>query len=169
LGGVGGYGAYTLSQDGIINIINELNKATNKPYNINLWVSDTDTPAGLLSDADYQKVRDLFRPYFEELGIAMPDKAAPFSSRFENQAEVVLHGRPPVFSFTFGIPSPALLEQCRKQGIITMGSATTLDEAIALEAAGVDMIVASGFEAGSAGTKKMGDGSFLGRPDRTAA
>jgi nitronate monooxygenase len=40
------------------------------------------------------------------------------------------------------------LEQCRKRGIITVGAATTLDEAIALETAGVDMIVASGFEAG---------------------
>jgi nitronate monooxygenase len=40
------------------------------------------------------------------------------------------------------------LEQCRKVGILTVGAATTLDEAIFLENAGVDMIIASGFEAG---------------------
>src|SRR6202007_1088453 len=52
------------------------------------------------------------------------------------------------FSFMFGIPSPDVLEQCRKLGIVTLGTATTLDEAIALEAAEVDLIIASGFEAG---------------------
>jgi nitronate monooxygenase len=40
------------------------------------------------------------------------------------------------------------MEQCHKVGILTAGGATTLDEALALEAAGVDMIIASGFEAG---------------------
>ena len=48
----------------------------------------------------------------------------------------------------FGIPSATILAQCRKLGIITVGSATTLDEAIALESAEVDLIIASGFEAG---------------------
>jgi nitronate monooxygenase len=48
----------------------------------------------------------------------------------------------------FGNPSADVLEQCRRLGIVTVGAATTLDEAIALEAAGVDMIIASGFEAG---------------------
>src|SRR5450432_2001010 len=50
--------------------------------------------------------------------------------------------------FVFGIPSADILEQCYKVGILTAGAATTLDEALALEAAGVDMIIASGFEAG---------------------
>ena len=48
----------------------------------------------------------------------------------------------------FGNPSPVILAQCRKLGIVTIGAATTLDEAIALEAAEVDLIIASGFEAG---------------------
>ncbi|MCW3108150.1 MAG: nitronate monooxygenase, partial [Segetibacter sp.] len=51
-------------------------------------------------------------------------------------------------SFTFGIPSVDILDQCRKSGIKTIGTATTIDEALALEAAGVDLIIASGFEAG---------------------
>lgn len=48
----------------------------------------------------------------------------------------------------FGVPSADILEQSRKQGVVTVGAATTLDEAIYLENAGVDMIIASGFEAG---------------------
>jgi nitronate monooxygenase len=51
---------------------------------------------------------------------------------------VILDVKPKVFSFMFGVPSADVLEQCRRLGIITVGAATTLDEAIFLENAGVD-------------------------------
>lgn len=147
-GGLGGYGAYTLTPQEIIAIDQKIKAATDKPYNINLWVSDTDAVDGSVSDEQFKTAAQLFKPYFDELGIALPEKPAPFRSRFENQVDVILHQKPAVFSFVFGIPSAEILEQCRKLGIVTVGAATTLDEAIALESAGVDMIIASGFEAG---------------------
>lgn len=147
-GGLGGYGAYTLSPQEIAQADRQIKAATDKPYNINLWVSDTDTVDGTVSDDQFKKVQELFKPYFDELGIDLPGKPAPFQSRFENQVEVILHQRPPVFSFMFGIPSADILEQCRRLGIVTVGAATTLDEAIALESAGAELIIASGFEAG---------------------
>ncbi|MCF6404937.1 nitronate monooxygenase [Chitinophaga filiformis] len=147
-GGLGGYGAYTLTPQEIITIDQEIKALTDKPYNINLWVSDTDATNGAVSETTYEQVKALFRPYFDEANVPFPEKPAPFKSRFENQVQVILDIRPKVFSFVFGIPSADILEQCRKLGIITAGAATTLDEAIALENAGVDLIVASGFEAG---------------------
>jgi nitronate monooxygenase len=53
-----------------------------------------------------------------------------------------------VFSFIYGIPPREILDEATKRKIITMGTATTPDEAAALEQAGVDVVVASGFEAG---------------------
>jgi len=147
-GGLGGYGAYTLSPQEIIEVDEQIKAATHKPYNINLWVSDTDAVDGTTSDGQFKQAQQLFKPYFDELGIALPGKPAPFKSRFENQVEVILYRRPPVFSFMFGAPSADILEQCRRLGIITAGAATTLDEALALESAGVDLVIASGFEAG---------------------
>lgn len=147
-GGLGGYGAYTLSPQEIAKLDIELKSATSKPYNINLWVSDSDAPDGVVSDEQFKIAQDLFKPYFEELQLELPKKPEPFQSRFENQVEVILHRKPPVFSFIFGAPSPDILEQCRKLGITTLGSATTLDEALYLESVGVDLLVASGFEAG---------------------
>lgn len=90
----------------------------------------------------------MFKPYFDEAGIPLPEKPASFKTRFENQLQVILDIKPKVFSFMFGTLSPDVMEQLRKRGIVTIGAATTLDEAIALEATGVDMIIASGFEAG---------------------
>jgi nitronate monooxygenase len=148
LGGMGGYGAYTLSPQELVAVYNKIKAATNKPYNINLWVSDTDAPNGMISDEQYDEAVKIFKPYFEEVGIGLPEKPSPYISKFENQVQVILDIRPKLFSFVFGIPSAVILEQCRKAGILTAGAATTLDEALALEAAGVDMIIASGFEAG---------------------
>ena len=147
-GGLGGYGAYTLSGQDIYEVDRQIKAATSRPYNINLWVSDTDAVDGTVSDAQYESAKALFKPYFEEAGIPMPEKPAPFQSRFENQLQVILDVRPKVFSFMFGTLPADVPEQCRKRGITTVGAATTLDEAIALEATGVDLIIASGFEAG---------------------
>lgn len=147
-GGLGGYGAYTLSPQEIYEINKQLSAATNKPYNINLWVSDTDAPNGIVTDEQYELAKQCFKPYFEEAGIPLPAKPAPFATRFENQLQVILDIRPKVFSFMFGTLSADMLEQCRKRGIVTIGAATTLDEAVAQEETGVDLIIASGFEAG---------------------
>jgi len=147
-GGLGGFGAYSMSPQEIVAVDEQIRNATNKPYNINLWVNDTDAVDGTVSDEQFKHTQEIFRPYFDQLGIALPEKPAIFRSRFEAQVAVILERKPPVFSFMFGIPSADILEQCRRSGIKTIGAATTLDEAIALEAAGVDLIVASGFESG---------------------
>lgn len=147
-GGLGGYGAYTLSAQEIFEVDKQLKAATNKPYNINLWVSDHDNATNGVTDEKYEETKQLFKPYFDELSIPFPDKPAPFKPRFEEQLQVILDVKPKVFSFMFGVPSADILEQCRRLGIITVGAATTLDEAIFLENSGVDAIVASGFEAG---------------------
>ncbi|HEY4108282.1 nitronate monooxygenase [Puia sp.] len=147
-GGLGGYGAYTMSPQDIYAIDREIRAATGKPYNLNLWVSDTDAPGGVATAEQYQRAREAFGGYFDELDIPFPEKPAPFATRFANQLQVVLDIKPRVFSFMFGTLPVAILEECRSKGILTVGAATTLDEAIALEATGVDLIIASGFEAG---------------------
>ncbi|BAV07327.1 enoyl-[acyl-carrier-protein] reductase [Filimonas lacunae] len=147
-GGLGGYGAYTLSGQEIYEVDKQIKALTHKPYNINLWVSETDAPGGVVTDEQYEQAKALYLPYFDEVGIPVPPKPGPFKNRFENQLQAILDIRPKVFSFMFGTLPQDVLEQCRKLGIKTVGAATTLDEAIALDATGVDMIIASGFESG---------------------
>jgi len=80
--------------------------------------------------------------------VPMPARPARFGPRFDEQLETVLELAPPVFSFIFGVPKPEVLERCRRAGIVTLGAATTSAEAKLLDDAGVDAIVATGFEAG---------------------
>ena len=56
--------------------------------------------------------------------------------------------RPAVVSFHFGLPSVTLLARVRSWGARILSSATTVDEALWLEARGVDAIIAQGLEAG---------------------
>lgn len=147
-GGLGSFGAYTLTPEEIREAGKAIKAKTDKPYNINLWVSDVDKSLADYPKESLEKVKALFKPYFDELSIPLPELSADIPSKFEKQVEVLFEIRPAVFSFIFGIPSKEILAECRKLGIKTIGAATTLEEALALEEARVDAIVASGFEAG---------------------
>lgn len=147
-GGLGGYGAYQLQPEEIKTIDTEIKSKTNKPYNINLWVNDADKKSSHYTKEEFNKVAAIYKPFFDELNIPLPQQPQNILSKFEKQVEIIFECKPPVFSFVFGIPDEYILKECRRLGIKTIGAATTLDEAIALEDARVDMIVATGFEAG---------------------
>lgn len=147
-GGLGSYGAHVLAPDGILAVAAELRAATAAPFALNLWVSDHDPEVAQVDAAAFQRAWTHFEPWFRELGVAPPAMPARCHVGFEAQVEALLEARPAVFSFVFGIPAPAVLAACRARGILTLGAATSIAEAQALEAAGVDAIVATGSEAG---------------------
>jgi nitronate monooxygenase len=147
-GGLGSLGAYTLTPEEILEADKAIREVTANPYNINLWVSDVDEDLINYPQEKLEKIKLLFKPYFDELGIPLPELSANIPSKFEKQVETLFKIRPAVFSFIFGIPSKEILAESRRLGIKTIGAATTLDEAMALEEAQVDAIVAAGFEAG---------------------
>ncbi|MDQ0638258.1 nitronate monooxygenase [Pedobacter sp. W3I1] len=147
-GGLGSLGAYTLSPEEIIETNKIVRTKTDKPYNINLWVNDVDERLLNYPPEKVEEIKALFKPFFDELSIPLPDLNANIPSKFLRQVETLFELKPAVFSFVFGIPSKEILTEARKLGIKTVGAATTLDEALALEEAQVDAIVATGFEAG---------------------
>ena len=147
-GALGSFGGQPFSAQEIIETCNEIKKHTNKPFNINLWVNDRDSSLATFGDDDYKKLTELFKPYFDELGLPIPEKPTNLGVKFEEQVEAIFEARPAVFSFVYGIPPQNILEKCKELGIKTIGAATTVDEAVALQNAGVDAIVATGFEAG---------------------
>lgn len=147
-GGLGSYGAYTLTPEEILEAGKAIKERTDKPFNINLWINDVDQTLVNYPPEKLEKIKLLFKPYFDEFGIPLPDLSADIPSKFEKQVETLFEIKPAVFSFIFGIPSKEILNESRRLGIKTVGAATTLEEALALEEAQVDAIVASGFEAG---------------------
>ena len=147
-GGLGSFGVHHLDAAGIRSVAGEIRARTRRPFALNLWIPLHDSDAPQLSDEAWRTACQLLRPYFDELGVPMPARPARFAPRFDEQVEALLELAPPVFSFVFGVPSAEVLERCHRAGIVTLGTATTPDEARLLADAGVDMIVATGFEAG---------------------
>lgn len=147
-GGLGSFGAHYMTPGEIEGLVAEIRQLTSKPFNINLWVSDQDEDGLSLSQEAFDRTYTTLKPYFDELGLEKPEYPENFGQRFDQQVEGLLRASPPVFSFVYGIPDASILKECKKRNIVTIGTAITPDEAVALDDAGVDMIVATGFEAG---------------------
>ncbi len=149
-GGLGSFGAQTLTPAQITVLIKELSAATDKAFAINLWVPK-ESDSRTLTDAVWEQAVDALSPYWRQFSItkpARPSGTTAFSQDFFQQIEAALEARPPVLSFVMGVPPASVIERARANKIITIGTASTVDEAIALEQAGLDLVVASGSDAG---------------------
>ena len=147
-GGLGSLGALSLPPAAITDVIAEIRSLTSRPFAVNLWVSMEDEGARTSDKAAFNRSLEPLAGHLAALGAPRPSYQPASPLRFEDQVRVLLDANVPVFSFIFGIPPREILEECRAKAIATIGTATTPDEALALEQAGVDAIVASGFEAG---------------------
>ena len=128
-GGLGSIAGAMLSPDALRDQIRQVRDATEQPFAVNLFAPlPAPTDRGLTEWA-------------ELTGVAAPDFPRP-AVRFADQLAVVADERVPALSFTFGIP-PLDGVDC-----FTIGTATSVAEAVSLAEAGCDAVLAQGFEAG---------------------
>lgn len=163
LGGLGSFGLYGYDAGRIAEASAAIRTATGRPFNLNVWLplTDASTDAPLAPGA-YEASVDALRPFFDEVGLAVPeDPPAAYLPSFAEQWDAVLEARPAVASFVFGVPSAEVVESAQARGIRLVGTATSVDEAVALESSGVDAIVATGLEAGGHRV------SFLREPEQS--
>jgi len=119
---------------------------TASPLNVNFFCHVAPAPDAA-REAAWRKV---LAPYYREFGIdpeAIPEGPgrAPFS---EESADALEPFRPEVVSFHFGLPEAKLLARVKSWGAKILSTATTVEEALWLEAHGVDAVIAQGLEAG---------------------
>ena len=144
-GGLGSLGSAMLGPEQLRAGLRDLRAATNRPVNANFFVHSRPSEDA----ARRARMQARLRPYYDELGIALPDPPpAPPPPFSEAILEVVLSERPGVVSFHYGLPEAAHLEALRDAGIRVLSSATTVEEARWLEARGVAAVIAQGYEAG---------------------
>ena len=147
-GGLGSFGAHGLNPDAIRKVTREIKGLTPKPFAMNLWVSMEDEGAATSTEDAFRRSLSPLTKHLETVQGTRPSYRPYQPIRFEDQVQVLLDEGIPVFSFIYGIPSNQILDEFRRQGVALIGTATAVDEAIALEQAGVDVIAASGSEAG---------------------
>ncbi len=145
-GGLGSLPCAMLGPEAIRRELEAIRRGTQHPVNINFFCHQQ--PA--FDTRRETTWRTALAPYYLELNVDPAGIATgPGRLPFDNAAAEVLEAfKPSVVSFHFGLPTDALLARLRGWGAKVMSSATTVAEAIALEARGVDAIIAQGLEAG---------------------
>jgi nitronate monooxygenase len=144
-GGLGSLGAAYLTPDQITEAIRRIRALTSRPFNVNLFSGAWETGASV----DAAPMLEVLAEAHAALGLPPPDLPTLPPDPYPAQLEAVLDARPPIFSFTFGVPDPDAMARLKSRGIMIIGTATTADEARLLTDAGVDAIVAQGSEAGA--------------------
>jgi len=145
-GALGSVPAAMLGVDALRTELTALQAATYRPWNVNFFCHNPPTPDAARQQAWHQALA----PYYRELGLdadAIPQGPGrvPFSAEAADALEAF---RPTVVSFHFGLPSPELVARVKSWGSLILSSATTVSEALWLQAHGADAIIAQGLEAG---------------------
>jgi nitronate monooxygenase len=145
-GGLGSLPCAMLDLAALRRELTALREGTPHPFNVNFFCHTPPAPDAA-READW---RAALAPYFAEFGID-PGTIAPGAGRTpfnEATAELLAEFKPAVVSFHFGLPEPELLARVKAWGATVLSTATTLDEALWLQAHGADAVIAQGLEAG---------------------
>ena len=143
-GALGFVGASYLTPLQIVETARAVRAKTTRPFGINLFAP---LPA---PEAPFEPGLALKRlePFYAELALPRPEFPTLKADAFGEQLAAALESGASVFSFTFGVLPTVALEAIKARGMFVIGTATTVEEAVSLETAGVDAVVTQGSEAG---------------------
>ena len=120
---------------------------TDRPFNVNLFVHP---PAQARPDVESRWI-DALRPLFAQFDAEPPSSLSEIYRSFADDdamLAMLVEERPAVVSFHFGLPDARRIAALKVAGCLLLATATNLEEGQAARAAGIDAIVAQGFEAG---------------------
>jgi nitronate monooxygenase len=142
-GGIGFIGAAYLTPAQIAEAARGVRARTARPFGINLFapLPAPETPR------EFAPALARVAPFFAELGLPPPSLPASGGHVFAEQLAAALDSGAAAFSFTFGALPADAIAAIKARGMVLLGTATTVAEAVALEQIGVDAIVAQGSEA----------------------
>lgn len=141
-GGMGACGVLLMSPEEILGWARDVRAESKGPFQLNNWIPG---PEPRRDHAHEARLRAFLAEWGPEVAPEEADKRPP---DFDAQCEAMLAAAPAVVSSIMGLFAPALAARFRKQGCAWFATATTVEEAKAAEAAGADVILAQGAEAG---------------------
>jgi nitronate monooxygenase len=145
-GGLGSLGCGEMTLDEVGDAAAAVRAQTNRPYNLNFFIQDAPTT----DTAVLLRARQRLAPWYRELDLGEPPAALPDLGPTFGEAHIslLLEIRPSVVSFHFGVPGREAITTLKQAGIVLISTAANVAEARSLEEAGIDAIIAQGWEAG---------------------
>jgi nitronate monooxygenase len=164
-GGLGVVGGLSQPPEEVRTRIRFVREHTDRPFGVNLWLHSELRPpvdVNAIPPATVARVQEALAPFRRALDLPQPKgPLPPAPDHFDAALEVILDERVPVFSAAIGIPDAAMVRRCHERGIKVMAMVATVQDARDAAAAGVDVIVAQGSDAGghrSVGAKPIDPG-----------
>ncbi|GHE67398.1 oxidoreductase [Streptomyces spiralis] len=161
-GGLGFLAAGYKTADGMYQEIKQLRGLTGRPFGVNVFVPQSEHAESGAVDLYAQQLAGEATWYGTELG----DPECARDDGYDVKLAVLLDDPVPVVSFHFGVPTREVIDSLHRAGTFTLVTATTVEEALAVQRAGADAVVAQGVEAGGhQGTHRdlpENDGSGIG-------
>jgi nitronate monooxygenase len=146
-GGLGSIGVGASDAAGARAMIRAVRERCGGPLHVNVFCHAAPIADAAREAAWLERLRPEFAHFGQEPPVALREIYRSFTADPEMQ-EVLLSERPEVLSFHFGLPGRDVIQRLRDAGITLLGSATCLREGTILEAAGLDGVIAQGYEAG---------------------
>jgi nitronate monooxygenase len=143
-GGLGFLAAGYKTADGMYQEIKQLRGLTGRPFGVNVFVPPPEHPESGAVDLYIQQLSGEAAWYETELGD--PDRGR--DDGYDAKLAVLLDNPVPVVSFHFGVPTREVVDSLHRAGTFTLVTATTAEEALAVQQAGADAVIAQGVEAG---------------------
>lgn len=143
-GGLGTIGAGYMSPADLKEEIIAVQSLTDSPFAVNLFVPETID----YNDDMIQKMQQHLKPYYDKYQLDTAHVREHHNNVFHENIQLITHLEVPAVSFTFGIPEREIIHHLKSKGIITIATAGSVDEAIAIEQSDIDMVVVQAHEAG---------------------
>jgi nitronate monooxygenase len=146
-GGLGSVGVGAMNAMGARDTIRAIRAISNRPFNVNVFVHRPATGDAIREASWIERLA----PEFARFGAKPPSVLTEIYKSFAADDEMLamfIEEKPKVVSFHFGVPAADRIRALRDAGIILLASATSLEEARMVEAAGIHAVVAQGYEAG---------------------
>ena len=141
-GGLGACGALLMTPEEIGAWTEEVRAASNGAFQLNLWIPD---PSPVRDPEHEARVREFLATWGPEVSPLAGD-ATP--QDFNAQCRALLDARAPIVSSVMGLYPPDFVATLKSRGIAWFANVSTVAEARAAAAAGADVVIAQGMEAG---------------------
>lgn len=156
-GALGSLGAGYMPPAELKKAIVAIRQSTTNPFAVNLFIPEKHHT----TTKEIEHMQKIIAEASSELKIPIEPVLPPYLPTFDEQLNIIIEEKIPIFSFTFGILDEKWIHRLKSHGIILIGTATNLAEALLLEQRGIDAIVAQGSEAGGH------RGTFIGKAEHS--
>lgn len=145
-GGLGSLPLGYLSLDEAQNAIRKTMVMTSKQFVVNIFIP---SPTTLPTKKQVRTMLEYVNQHRLSFGLpALVEIPLEIEPDIDELLDMLINEGVTIVSFTFGILNQSRMNRLKKKNVFVIGTATTVQEGLALEAVGCDAVIAQGYEAG---------------------